>query len=76
MSVLDVKKMRLFPIKRKIEKVAFEFNLFNYFKIHPVISYIYLELTLLEYLEDRAPPPLITIKEEKRYFINRLIRKE
>jgi hypothetical protein len=68
--------MKLFLIKRKIKKIVFELNLFNYFKIYSVIFCIYQESALLEYLEDRAPPSFITIKKEKRYFINRFIRKK
>jgi hypothetical protein len=68
--------MKSFLIKRKIEKVVFELNLFNYLKIHSVIFCIYLEPALSEYLKDRVSPPPITVKGKKRYFINRLIRKE
>jgi hypothetical protein len=76
MSVLNIRKIKPFLIKRKIRKVTFELNLFNYLKIYLVISCIYLELALSEYLKGRAPLLLITIEGEERYFINYIRYKE
>jgi hypothetical protein len=59
MSVLDIKKIGFFLVKRRIGKVVFKLDLPDYLKIYLVISYIYLESALPTYLENQSPlPPL------------------
>jgi hypothetical protein len=76
MSVLDARKVSPFKVKRRIGKVAFELELPAYIKIYLVISYVYLELALLEHLDKAPPPPSILVGGEERYIINRIVRKE
>jgi hypothetical protein len=52
MSVLDIKKIGPFLVKRRIGKVVFELDLPDYLKIYLVIFYIYLESALFIYLEN------------------------
>jgi hypothetical protein len=76
MSALDVRKVGPFPIKRRIGKVAFELELPDYLKIHPVISCVHLEPALPEHLNARPPPPPLTTEEGEKYSIDRIVRKE
>lgn len=48
MSALDVRKDGPCKVKRKIGKVAFEFDLPDHIKVHPVSSCIHLEPALLD----------------------------
>ena len=76
MSVLDVRKIGPFKVKRKVGKVAFELELPPHINIHPVISCIHLEPARKEHLKDATPPPPIIVDGEERYLINRIVRKE
>ena len=76
MSASDVKKIGPFPIKRKVGKVAFELDLPEYLKIHPVISCVHLEPALPEHLGSQTSPPPLTVEGEERYLLDRIIRKE
>ena len=76
MPALDVTKIGPFPIKREVGKVAFELDLPEYLKIHPVISWVHLEPALPEHLDSPTPPPLLTVEGEERYLPDRIIRKE
>jgi hypothetical protein len=59
MPALDVKKIGPFPIKREVGKVAFELDLPEYPKIHPVISCVHLEPALPH---SQTPPPPLTVE--------------
>jgi hypothetical protein len=75
-SVLDVKKIGPFLIKRRIGKIVFKLDLPDYLKIHSVISCIHLEPALPTHLENQAPPPPLQIEGEERYLVDRILRKE
>jgi hypothetical protein len=63
-------------VKRRIGKIAFELDLPDYLKIHPVISCIHLKPALPAHLENQAPPPPLQIEGEERYLVDRILRKE
>lgn len=77
MSALDVIKTGPFSIKKKIGKLAFELDLPNHMKIHPVISCIHLEPATEDPFNRELPPPApILVDGEERYLIDRILRKE
>lgn len=76
-SDLDVIKAGPFTVKRKVGKVAFELDLPESFKIHPVISCIHLEPTREDPFDRQAPPPPpVVVEGEERYLIDRILKKE
>src|SRR5271156_2135419 len=75
MSALEVKKIGPFPIKRKVGKVAFELDLPEYLKIHPIISCVHLEPTLPEHPDSQTPPPPLTVEGEEGTFLTILYAK-
>jgi hypothetical protein len=76
MSVLDIKKIGPFLVKRRIGKIVFKLDLSDYLKIYLVISCIYLKSALPTHLKNQSPPPPLRIEGEERYFIDRILRKE
>lgn len=76
-SDLDVIKTGPFTVKRRVSKVAFELDLPEHFKIHPVISCIHLEPALEDPYNRQPPPPApVIVDGEERYIIDRILKKE
>lgn len=77
MSDLNVIKAGPYKVKRRIGKVAFELELPDHIKIHPVVSCIHLEVCNEDLYDRRVPaPPPIIVEGEERYLIDRILKKE